>query len=332
MAGGPFMTSGEQVTGHGMNSVWHAYHHTWDWLAQGASWPCVVAAPHSLIAPRPRIYDVIEDDGPAGVFDGLEPLVRRVTGLRQKSTQGCDVRFSRFQVLIWDYRGRIDRFKLEASSVTVGVSPKNDPSLKLIGLISGGGSRKVIKVDGPADLSESLGEALTVAKFALKSGEDIVAEVQRDLEQEAIIATLDGRTIGPTLIDEIVATFERCVRPAFQAPPTSEKQLQLEVEKILRVLGIPFHREKERAPIGVTSFIPDFTVPECNLAIETKLAKTGHGEVAIQRELVEDCAGYRTRWTDLVAIVYDCDGTIRDPERMRQASSQLGIRLVIVKH
>lgn len=327
MSGGSFAVCSEEFSEHGMHASWFGFQHTWDWRDEGTTWPCTVLAPESEISHRPVFHDMIEDDGPRRIHDGLDALVRNASGFRVTPTQGRDTRFSRFQLLIWDYRGRIDTLEVHRERVSVEVSPPSDSSLKLVGLVSGTRTREPLICVGPSRVAVTLGEAVIAARFELRSGEyDVVAEAHRDLRSDGIT--------GGDICDAIIGAVARSLQPAFETPPTSEKEVQREIEKILRTLGLAFHREKERAPLGPTAFIPDFTLPDFSLAIEVKLAKPGgHGEAAIQRQLAEDSAGYGTQWAELLVIVYDSGGVIRDPERMRLAcEKQLGVRIVVVKH
>lgn len=104
---------------------------------------------------------------------------------------------------------------------------------------------------------------------------------------------------------DIVDAINRSLRPAFKDLPKSEREVQDEVEQILRVLGTDYVRDKEVAPVGPTFFKPDFTVNLLDLAIEVKFAKDTHGASEVQREIAEDVAGYRTKWKHLLVVVYD---------------------------
>jgi hypothetical protein len=161
---------------------------------------------------------------------------------------------------------------------------------------------------------------------------DVIEQVER------AIGAYEAMGLDPSLLGEarqtidIVDAVNRSLRPIFKEPPADERAVQDAMETILRPLGIDYHREKERAAVGATTFIPDFTVQDLDLAIEVKLANEKHGEAQIQHELAEDVAGYRTRWKRLLAVVYDC-GVIRDPERMRRENEKhFGVTVVIVKH
>jgi len=131
---------------------------------------------------------------------------------------------------------------------------------------------------------------------------------------------------------DIVDAVNRSLRPAFKDPPNNEREVQNEVEQILRVLGTDYVRDKEVAPVGPTFFRPDFTVASLDLAIEVKFAKDTHGASDVQREIAEDVAGYRTKWKHLLVVVYDL-GAIRDPEQMKRENEQhFGVTVLIIKH
>jgi hypothetical protein len=159
------------------------------------------------------------------------------------------------------------------------------------------------------------------------------------LEQvERAIGAYQAMLVDPSLFAtakdslDIVGAVNRSLRPSFATPPDNERAVQDAVEQILRTLGVAYHRDKEVAPIGPTSFKPDFTIESLDLAIEIKLATRTHTATQIQRELAEDIAAYRTKWRHLLAIVYDC-GEIRDPEQLkRENEAHFGVTVIITKH
>jgi len=58
-----------------------------------------------------------------------------------------DLRYSSFHLVIWDYRGRIDRFVIDGPSVSVEVSPKNDAALRLLVIAEAPGEEPVCRVE-----------------------------------------------------------------------------------------------------------------------------------------------------------------------------------------
>jgi hypothetical protein len=131
---------------------------------------------------------------------------------------------------------------------------------------------------------------------------------------------------------DILGAIERALRPAFKQPPPNEKAIQDVIETILQSLGMSYHREKERAAVGPTTFIPDFTLGELNLAIEVKLTNEKHSAADAQHEIAEDITAFRTKWPHILFVVYDC-GVISDPEQLRRENQKLfGVRVLVVKH
>ena len=132
---------------------------------------------------------------------------------------------------------------------------------------------------------------------------------------------------------DIVSAIERSLRPAFRtAAPTTEREVQNEVETILNAVGVSFTREQETAPVGPRAFRPDFVLGELDLAIEIKLGSTSHGESLLQEELTADISAYQTRWRHTLFVIYDL-GVISDPARLRRDNMRLfGVTVLIVKH
>lgn len=353
VAGGPFRVENQDLAGHGMESYWQASRRTRDWPDYGTPWPCVMAIPDAQITARPYVRDIIEAEGQIPLFDGLEHLVRHVARYRDRSGPGVDLRFGRFLVVVWDPRGRLDRFDLAGQKLTIEVAPPNQNELRLVGFAAGNTRHENISEAGPNRVEIDIGERILRAKVELKLGDELLTDAERDLPVEARIAALEGRVV-PWLDDDeedeaddgddehvldggtdracVRAALKRALRPAFKSGvPKDEKEVQDAVEQILTTLGVTYHREKERHPVGATTFIPDFTLPVLSVAIEVKVTRPGRGEAVIQRELVQDSAGYGS-WSYILAVVYDTASIIDDPARMEDASQEIGVDLLIVKH
>jgi hypothetical protein len=132
---------------------------------------------------------------------------------------------------------------------------------------------------------------------------------------------------------DIESAIERALRPHFRrGSPTSEEDVQDAVETILAAIGVSASRGRESVAVGGKGFIPDFVASDLDLAIEVKLAKTGHGVARIQEEITADIAAYGTRWRRLLVIVYDL-GEIDDPYAFRRDNAKhFGASVVVVKH
>ena len=128
-------------------------------------------------------------------------------------------------------------------------------------------------------------------------------------------------------------SIERALRPSFRnEQPKSEKEIQDSIENILNTLGVKFSRDREVTSVAGKSFKPDFIVEEIDLAIEVKLAKPSHGVAQIQEEINADISAYRTKWKNLLFIIYDL-GVIQDPYKFQTENTRLfGISVRVIKH
>jgi hypothetical protein len=132
---------------------------------------------------------------------------------------------------------------------------------------------------------------------------------------------------------DIVEAIERALRPSFRSgPPTCERDVQDQIEVILRAIGVEFTREQETAPVGARASKPDFVLQELDTALEVKFANDKHSESDVQEEMMTDVAAYTTKWSRLIFVVYDT-GVIHDPSKTRAENmKRFGVTVLIVKH
>lgn len=128
VGGGPFRVHEHFLADHGMNSRWSVSRRTHDWKNYAVDWPVLVAAPDDGVQQLPRLDGLIEATGSIPVFNDLEHLARSLSGF--SGVGGYDHRIHKYQILIWDYRGRIETF----DQGVIQVSPPHNPQLRLIGI------------------------------------------------------------------------------------------------------------------------------------------------------------------------------------------------------
>lgn len=152
--------------------------------------------------------------------------------------------------------------------------------------------------------------------------------VYEHIQSESGLITLNSKEA----ID-IESAIERALRPAFRNnQPSSEKEVQDAIENILNALGIEFTRDREVTSVGGKAFKPDFIIEKIDLAVEVKLAKSGHGIAKIQEEINADISAYQTKWKNLLFVIYDL-GVIHDPYQFRKDNIKLfGVSIIIIKH
>ncbi len=139
--------------------------------------------------------------------------------------------------------------------------------------------------------------------------------------------------LNPKEAIDIETAIERALRPAFRdIQPKSEKEVQDAIENILNALGIEFTRDREVTSVAGKAFKPDFIIGKIDLAIEVKLAKQSHGVAQIQEQINADISAYRTKWKNLLFVIYDL-GVIQDPYKFQTENIKLfGVSVRVIKH
>ncbi len=139
--------------------------------------------------------------------------------------------------------------------------------------------------------------------------------------------------LNPKGAIDIESAIERALRPSFRdTKPTLEKEVQDAIENILNALGVKFTRDREVTSVAGKAFKPDFIIEEIDLAVEVKLAKPGHGVAKIQEEINADISAYKTKWKNLLFVIYDL-GVIIDPYKFQTENIKLfGISVRVIKH
>jgi hypothetical protein len=152
---------------------------------------------------------------------------------------------------------------------------------------------------------------------SLDMAEGLLLAAEEQLRQVDNIASVyEGKNTGPeaSLILNVINLSERKLRKAVLHPPSKEKDIQDIFETLLIGADIPYSRENDSIEYSSKTYIPDFTIQRAELAIEIKLSNREGREKEIIAEINDDILAYRTRYANLLFVVYDC-GFIRDVER-----------------
>lgn len=182
--GDPFLVAGEQVLGHGMDSAWQGERRTNDWSNFTVPWPCVSLAPKNGVARRVLLHEVIEGEGEIEAFDGSNDCVRAVMEYVATSRHGTDVRFDRFVVVEWDYRGRVLPNR-EGESLSLRVDPAGDPRLTLATVVSDTANRHPRRWAAPSEHVVKLTGELRRVTATLRHESEIVCEMDWSAAFEA---------------------------------------------------------------------------------------------------------------------------------------------------
>lgn len=135
----------------------------------------------------------------------------------------------------------------------------------------------------------------------------------------------------PAVLVEVLSAIRRALRPAIKNPPESEKEVQDQVDTILRAQGVKFERESQMEH-ATKKVRPDFVLPALDTAIEIKLCKSTEREKDIIEEIGSRIVAFRKKYQIILFIVYDV-ATISDTQAFIEGfSGELGVLVEIIKH
>jgi hypothetical protein len=168
----------------------------------------------------------------------------------------------------------------------------------------------------------------------LDSARGVLQASLDQLERKGAAGVYKGKNSAPeaSQIIKILNLIEHKLRKVIRDVPEREKQVQDAVENLLVGADIPYSRETDSIEYSSKTYIPDFTVPKSELAIEIKLCPNAQRERALIGEINDDILAYKTKYANLLFVIYDC-GHIRDVERFVETFERDEKVLVrIVKH
>jgi len=143
------------------------------------------------------------------------------------------------------------------------------------------------------------------------------------------------KTIAKTDFFEIINDIEKNFRKILKSDPDNERDVQDYLETFLDVKEYNFLREKENIDFSKKVFIPDFTQKKLNIAIEVKFLDKKDKVKQIIEEMSVDINPYSKKWKNILFLVYDKGGNIRDIDAFIKDFNQDGdviMRCIVIKH
>lgn len=135
-----------------------------------------------------------------------------------------------------------------------------------------------------------------------------------------------------TPLIDIISSINKNLRKSFKKPPKDENELLDEIETILNNKNVKFSREKESIAYSSKSYIPDFVIKDLEAVIEGKLCNSAGDEKKIIPQINDDIVAYKTKYKNLIFIVYDV-GTIRDVDKFKENIKDVpGVYIEVIKH
>jgi len=143
-----------------------------------------------------------------------------------------------------------------------------------------------------------------------------------------------GKDTGPeaSLLLKVINLAEFKFRKVFRNPPDNERVVQDNFENLLIGADLPYSRETESIEYSTKTYTPDFSIFKADLAIEMKICSKSGREKEIIPEINDDILAYKTKFGNIIFIVYDL-GFIRDVERfVSNFQDQENVIVKVVKH
>jgi len=133
-------------------------------------------------------------------------------------------------------------------------------------------------------------------------------------------------------IMKVLLLVERKLRKVVRDTPERERDVQDALENLLIGADIDYSRETDSIEYSSKTYVPDFSLSRIDLALEVKLAARAGREKEIIGEINDDILAYKTRYGNLLFVVYDT-GLIRDVDRFTSHFEQHeGVLVRVVKH
>lgn len=168
----------------------------------------------------------------------------------------------------------------------------------------------------------------------LESAEGLLLAAKDELQKKDIESVYKGKNTGPeaSILFKIINLTEHKLRKIVRNKPSIEKDIQDAFENLLIGADISYSQEADSIEYSTKTYIPDFTIVKADLAIDIKLCSSKKREKVIIAEINDDILAYKTKYGNIMFIVYDLS-IIRDVERfIDNFQKHEGVIVKVVKH
>jgi len=196
-------------------------------------------------------------------------------------------------------------------------------------------------VGGPAHPGESADPQRGVKRIHqeayvehLEVAKGLLLAAKEELSISEIEEVYKGKDTPPeaSLLMKIFSTIEYKLRKLIRDTPDNEKVIQDALENLLIGADISYSRETDSIEYSSKTYTPDFSISKADLAIECKFCGRAGREKEIIAEINDDILAYKTKYGNILFVVYDI-GKIRDVERfVVHFESQEGVIVKVIKH
>jgi len=155
-----------------------------------------------------------------------------------------------------------------------------------------------------------------------------------DLQRSGLTGVYEGKDTGPesSALMRILTLVEHKLRKVIRDQPSREREVQDALENLLIGADVDYSRETDTIEYSSKTYIPDFSFPRIDLALEVKLCNRSNREKEIIAEINDDILAYQTKYGNQIFVVYDL-GHIRDIDRFGATfEEQDGVLVRVIKH
>ncbi|UMY64667.1 MULTISPECIES: hypothetical protein [unclassified Flavobacterium] len=166
----------------------------------------------------------------------------------------------------------------------------------------------------------------------LNQAEGLLLAAQDQLRASDIDDVYEDKTqaIETSELITIINLGEKKLRKLIRETPAREKEIQDKFEDLLLGNDIDYAKEFPHIMYSSKQYIPDFSFERMSLAVEIKLCKSD--EKGLIAQLNDDILAYRTKFKNILFIIYDL-GNIRDVDNFnRSFDSYDDVIIQVIKH
>lgn len=168
----------------------------------------------------------------------------------------------------------------------------------------------------------------------LETAKGLLQAAAEELERRSLSEVYRGKDT-PTessAIIKVLSLVERKLRKVMRSQPEREVEVQDALESLLIAADIEYRREADAIPYSSKTYRPDFTLEKLDLAIDVKICGRTDREKEIIGEVNDDILAYKTKYGNLLFVIYDV-GMIRDIDFFgEQFEKSEGVVVRVIKH
>lgn len=152
-------------------------------------------------------------------------------------------------------------------------------------------------------------------------------------EIQNLLITSKDKPSSKITYESIKNEIQNKLRTLIYTRPTKEIVVQNALENIFEIKEIKYERESGSISYSTTRFIPDFILPDYDVAIEVKLCKSEKEEKSIINQINADIPAYKSKYENALFIVYDL-GNIKSVTKFIHdfEKSDKNISVLVIKH